>query len=156
MIAKLNCFHPIESMLLTQIFQKNTLECTETEDTAPINLPIANEIKKVKTKKEILSFTKYLKLLVMNTVLQCEFCEFEFSDQNSLFLHEAAHDPEMAFECRYCVIYVRRIKDIKVHWSSECNRNKRINYSNVNLMKLYVCNVCDERFDSLDSLCEHR
>lgn len=100
--------------------------------------------------------TDPLQVLVLTSVLQCEFCEYNFSNVDSLLLHEASHDPRRGFECTMCEIHVKTVKEIFDHWNAECPFERYDKERKVNLLTYYVCNVCEHKFKSLAELYDHR
>lgn len=97
-----------------------------------------------------------IKPTVIETKLQCEFCDFEFVDATNLFLHEASHNPFHGFECSYCKISVKTLKAITNHWSTECPYELYEYDHHINVKTLFACNVCEMKFGSLEDLYEHR
>ena len=104
----------------------------------------------------ITNVEEILEAVILNGILQCEFCDFLFSDVYSLFSHEISHDPIRGYECKSCCINVLTIREIIIHWQYECPYTKQETKLNINLKKYFVCNVCEIRFPSLDQLYEHR
>ncbi|XP_012155079.1 testis-specific zinc finger protein topi [Ceratitis capitata] len=99
----------------------------------------------------------YLKMVILSCILQCEFCDFVFSEVSYLFVHSACHLPERRFECFSCDIYMRTSKEICAHWQAECvfmRENLKVNQATT--QRYFVCNVCENKFQSLDQLHEHR
>ncbi|XP_058447989.1 testis-specific zinc finger protein topi [Malaya genurostris] len=99
---------------------------------------------------------KAIRIVILTTVFQCEFCEKHFSDLSSLYEHESLHDPAMGYECSLCEIKITRIKDTLNHRLSECVFREAWNEEFKSLSKYFACNVCDEQFASLPALYEHR
>lgn len=97
-----------------------------------------------------------LQVLVLTSVLQCEFCEYNFSSVDSLLLHEATHNPRRGYECTTCEIHVPTVKEIQAHWIGECPFERYDKDRKVNLLTYYVCNVCEHKFKSLTELYDHR
>lgn len=93
---------------------------------------------------------------VIQSKLRCEFCDFDFLDSAKLFHHEASHDPSNGYECAFCSITAPTTKTLSTHWSTECPFELYDKRRHINVKTLYVCNVCEERFTSLDDLYEHR
>lgn len=96
------------------------------------------------------------KLSVIESKLRCEFCDFEFIDAKKLFLHETSHNPGNGFECSYCQINVPILKAIVLHWTTECPFELYEIDHQINVRALFACNVCENRFNSLEELYEHR
>ncbi|XP_055374500.1 testis-specific zinc finger protein topi-like [Condylostylus longicornis] len=99
---------------------------------------------------------KFFEVLIMNDVLQCEFCEFIFSDCSHLLLHSAYHDPNSGFECISCEIKVQTSKEIFLHWQAECVFARELVRENLTIKRFYACNVCENKFSSLEQLTDHR
>ncbi|XP_011293298.2 testis-specific zinc finger protein topi [Musca domestica] len=100
---------------------------------------------------------KLLKMVILTCILQCEFCDFVFSDVSYLFVHTVCHIPERRFECFSCDICVKTSKEITNHWQTECvfmRENTKLH--EVTVQRYFVCNVCENKFPSLDLLHEHR
>lgn len=70
--------------------------------------------------------------------------------------HESVHDPARGYQCTNCEIYVDVIKDILIHWQIECPINYYGQKKNINLQTYFVCNVCQNKFSTLDQLYVHR
>ncbi|XP_039948537.1 testis-specific zinc finger protein topi [Bactrocera tryoni] len=99
----------------------------------------------------------YLKMVILSCILQCEFCDFVFSEVSYLFVHSACHLPERRFECFSCDIHMRTSKEICAHWQAECvfmRENLKVHQAST--QRYFVCNVCENKFQSLDQLHEHR
>lgn len=92
----------------------------------------------------------------MNALLQCEFCNYTFSDAKSLIQHSASHDPDDGYGCQLCEINVPTLKEIIMHRQTECTFTTIDRSQYINLPRLFVCNVCSIKFESLDQLYEHR
>lgn len=93
---------------------------------------------------------------VTRTKLRCEFCDYEFLDASKLFQHESSHNPTNGFECNTCRINVMSLKGILFHWSTECPYELYETERHINVKTLYACNVCENKFSTLDELYEHR
>uniref|UniRef100_A0A1A9WU83 C2H2-type domain-containing protein n=1 Tax=Glossina brevipalpis TaxID=37001 RepID=A0A1A9WU83_9MUSC len=94
-----------------------------------------------------------MKLLKM----ECEFCDLVFSEVSYLFVHSACHLPERRFECFACDIHVKTSKEISTHWQAECVfMRENIKIHQAATQRYFVCNVCENKFQSLDQLHEHR
>ncbi|XP_061389362.1 testis-specific zinc finger protein topi [Musca vetustissima] len=101
--------------------------------------------------------SKLLKMVILTCILQCEFCDFVFSDVSYLFVHTVCHSPERKFECFSCDICVRTTKEITNHWQTECvfmRENTKLH--EIAVQRYFVCNVCENKFPTLDQLHEHR
>ncbi|XP_065365853.1 testis-specific zinc finger protein topi [Calliphora vicina] len=99
----------------------------------------------------------YLKIVILSCILQCEFCDLVFSDVSYLFVHSACHLPFRRFECFACDIHVRTSKEICTHWHAECvfmRENLKVHHATT--QRYFVCNVCENKFQSMDLLHEHR
>uniref|UniRef100_A0A1B0A907 C2H2-type domain-containing protein n=1 Tax=Glossina pallidipes TaxID=7398 RepID=A0A1B0A907_GLOPL len=93
---------------------------------------------------------KYLKM-------ECEFCDLLFSEVSYLFFHSACHLPERRFECFSCDIHVRTSKEICTHWQAECVfMRESIKIHHATTQRYFACNVCENKFQSLDQLHGHR
>lgn len=97
-----------------------------------------------------------LDVIILETVLQCEFCDFLFADVTFLLIHASSHEPTEGFKCNYCDICSRNLKQMTNHWTSECPFQLYESQKHVNVTKLFVCNVCENKFKSLDDLYWHR
>lgn len=98
-----------------------------------------------------------IKILILSSVLQCEFCDFVFSNVDALLLHEGTHDPCQGYNCSMCNIHVCTIKEIAIHWQTECPFKRYESATrNTGLQTYFVCNVCENKFNSLAQLYEHR
>ncbi|XP_075154422.1 matotopetli isoform X2 [Haematobia irritans] len=115
------------------------------------NSKISNGLKHSDTKNN-----KYFKIVILNCVLQCEFCDFVFSDVSDLFKHSSCHRPERPFECFSCDIYVKTAKAITNHWTECVYVRENIRVYKVSIQRYFVCNVCENKFESIDILLEHR
>lgn len=99
----------------------------------------------------------FFKVVILGCVLQCEFCDFLFSDVSSLLEHSACHTPDRRFECFSCEISVHSYKEIVNHWQSECVvMRESYKLKRTNVQRYFVCNVCENKFQSLELLLEHR
>uniref|UniRef100_A0A336LDP1 CSON008828 protein n=1 Tax=Culicoides sonorensis TaxID=179676 RepID=A0A336LDP1_CULSO len=99
---------------------------------------------------------KYLKVIAASAILQCEFCDLVFTKTGDLFHHMFEHDSRSGFECTMCEISLPTIKEITHHWLSECVFVHFEQYRHINLVRYYVCNVCEEHFGHLEDLYHHR
>ena len=79
-----------------------------------------------------------------------------FSDAANLLVHSASHNPKRGFECYSCEIFVLTSKEMFLHWQAECPFARELLRNNYNLQKYYVCNVCENKFITLEQLFEHR
>lgn len=95
-------------------------------------------------------------VIVVNAQLQCEFCDFVFSDVAALFEHEAAHDPSRGYQCMKCSITVSELREIVVHWQFECTFVTIDKSGQINLRTYFVCNVCGGKFTNVQELYDHR
>ncbi|XP_021702499.1 testis-specific zinc finger protein topi-like [Aedes aegypti] len=102
------------------------------------------------------SLRKAFRIVILTTVFQCEFCDKHFSDLPSLFEHESLHDPASGYECTLCEIRIPCMKDMLFHRLNECVFRDAWNEEFRSLSKYFACNVCDEHFESLGALYEHR
>lgn len=102
------------------------------------------------------SSDKILKGVITGTILQCEFCDYSFSDELNLLKHESMHDPTIGFECFFCEINVITLKEISNHWHTECAFTRYETKRNISMPKVYLCNICGLRFNSLEQLYDHR
>lgn len=93
---------------------------------------------------------------MIESKIRCEFCDFEFLDSASLLLHSASHNPADGYECTNCDITSMTTIKLSSHWTSNCPFELYEKDKHVNVRALYVCNVCENKFDSLDELYEHR
>lgn len=100
--------------------------------------------------------TDPLQVLVLTSVLQCEFCEYNFSNVDSLLRHEATHDPRRGYECMMCEIHFPTLKESRAHRNAECPFERYDKGRKVNVLTYYVCNVCELKFKSLAELYDHR
>ncbi|XP_058818436.1 testis-specific zinc finger protein topi-like [Topomyia yanbarensis] len=103
-----------------------------------------------------LCLRKAIRVVILTTVFQCEFCEKHFSDLPSLYRHESMHDPVVGYECSLCEIKILSVKDTLYHRVNECVFREAWNNEFKNLSKYFACNVCDEQFANLAVLYEHR
>ncbi|XP_055592455.1 testis-specific zinc finger protein topi-like isoform X1 [Uranotaenia lowii] len=97
-----------------------------------------------------------IRVVILTTIFQCEFCSKFFSDLPSLYQHEAKHDPTSGYECTLCEIKIHSVKDIIFHRLNECVFRESWNKEFKSLSTYFACNVCDEQFESLLTLYEHR
>ncbi|KAL9894922.1 matotopetli isoform 1-T1 [Glossina fuscipes fuscipes] len=99
----------------------------------------------------------YLKMTILSCVLQCEFCDLLFSEVSFLFFHSACHLPERPFECFACDIHARTSKEICTHWQAECVfMRESVKIYHATTQRYFACNVCENKFQSLDQLHGHR
>lgn len=89
-------------------------------------------------------------------LLQCEFCDLIFADKMSLFFHEAEHHPEEGFQCTICKLFGLSLKDILIHRRCDCTVNLIEEHRLKTMHCLWVCNVCEEEFECLEHLIQHR
>lgn len=99
---------------------------------------------------------KILKGVITGTVFQCEFCDYLFADELHLLKHESIHDPLIGYECSFCKINFSTIKEISTHWHTECAFTRYETKRNISMPKLFLCNVCGLKFNSLEQLYDHR
>ncbi|KAL1404400.1 hypothetical protein pipiens_005368 [Culex pipiens pipiens] len=99
---------------------------------------------------------KATRIVILTTVFQCEFCEKYFSDLPALFRHEALHDPLVGYECTLCEIKIPSVKDTLFHRYNECVFREHWSEQFAALSRFFVCNVCDQQFETLLALYEHR
>ncbi|XP_055908570.1 testis-specific zinc finger protein topi isoform X2 [Eupeodes corollae] len=98
----------------------------------------------------------HLQMVILSCILQCEFCDMIFSQVSYLFAHSACHSPDRHFECSSCEIQVGTSKEIFMHWQAECVFSRENLKRGCSSQRFYVCNVCENKFGSLESLHEHR
>ncbi|KNC25036.1 Testis-specific zinc finger protein topi [Lucilia cuprina] len=99
----------------------------------------------------------YLKIVILSCILQCEFCDLIFSEVSYLFVHSACHLPFRRFECFSCDIHVRTSKEICTHWQAECVfMRENLKVHRTTTQRYFVCNVCENKFQSMELLHEHR
>ncbi|XP_050082684.1 testis-specific zinc finger protein topi-like [Anopheles aquasalis] len=102
-------------------------------------------------------FSQHLRIITINMVLLCEYCDAFFSDEGSLFYHESLHSPSHGFECLLCEKVGCNLQQIKLHRNGECSLYEKYQMQSFpTLPKQYCCNVCCNLFDNLDSLFIHR
>lgn len=123
--------------------------------------PLSIDLAKVECVDEIPSHLvrsnmKYLKVIAASSILQCEFCDVLFTKQGDLFHHMSEHDSRSGFQCTMCEISVTTLKEINLHWQTDCVFVRFEQYRHINLMRCYVCNVCEEHFTRLEDLYMHR
>ena len=97
-----------------------------------------------------------VRVIVIQNAFQCEFCDYVFSDLPSLFRHESLHDPEFGYECKTCEISTKTLKDICMHWNTDCIRMIDGQDNDISIDTLFACNSCSETFTSVAKLYEHR
>ncbi|GAB0088182.1 Testis-specific zinc finger protein topi [Sergentomyia squamirostris] len=97
-----------------------------------------------------------LDVVILSFVLQCEFCEFMFLNKEDLIRHSSCHDPTLGFMCFGCEINTQTSREILSHWQFECPFMRETTQKQISLQTLYLCNVCDTNFPSLDALYSHR
>lgn len=95
-------------------------------------------------------------VIILDAVLQCEFCDYLFSDATFLLIHSSTHEPTEGFKCNYCDINSRSLKQMTNHWTTECPFQLYESHKHVNVTKLFMCNVCENKFKTLDDLYWHR
>lgn len=101
-------------------------------------------------------FANPLQLIVLTSILQCEFCDYVFPNVDALLMHEGSHDPHRGYECTLCEIHVPTVKAIATHWRTECAFERYDEAKNTGLITYFVCNVCENKFKTLPELYEHR
>ncbi|XP_058120381.1 testis-specific zinc finger protein topi-like [Anopheles ziemanni] len=103
------------------------------------------------------AFRSQLRIIVMGIAYICEFCDIRFADQQSLFNHEALHDPTDGFQCVLCQTNVNTLDDILAHRLSEPEELKQQYVGEIpNVANVYCCKICKTSFASLQLLYEHR
>lgn len=105
---------------------------------------------------DVSNMADHFKAIIIPLVLQCEFCEYMFDNVNHLLNHEATHDPINGYECQMCEIKGLSASNIHLHWQTECAFMNSLHSPQVNVDKLFVCNICLEAFQSLNLLYTHR
>uniref|UniRef100_A0A1B0CGM3 Putative c2h2-type zn-finger protein n=1 Tax=Lutzomyia longipalpis TaxID=7200 RepID=A0A1B0CGM3_LUTLO len=97
-----------------------------------------------------------LKVVTLPFVLQCEFCEFVFMDKKDLLMHTSCHSPKLGFICTRCEVNFHTSKDILGHWQFDCPFMREATEDQIKLQKFFLCNVCSQKFATLDALYTHR
>lgn len=97
-----------------------------------------------------------IKPVVIESKLRCEFCDFAFLDMANLFQHQISHNPADGYECAYCSITSLTAKTLSNHWASDCAFELYEKKRHINVRMLYACNVCENKFPTLDELYDHR
>lgn len=97
-----------------------------------------------------------VRIVILTAVFQCEYCDKHFSDLPALYQHESLHDPICGYECTLCEIKIPSVKAALFHRLNECIFREAWNEEFKNLSKHFACNVCDEQFESLAALYDHR
>ncbi|XP_059611720.1 testis-specific zinc finger protein topi [Phlebotomus argentipes] len=98
----------------------------------------------------------FLTVVTLSFVLQCEFCEFVFMDKMDLLKHTSHHDPKLGFLCFSCEVNMHTSKEILSHWQFECPFVREATQEQIHLETFFLCNVCDNKFPTLDALHNHR
>lgn len=128
-------------------------QCLKLVEAASMELTSVESVSDV---TKVGSKMKYLKVIAASAVLQCEFCDVLFTKPGDLFRHMSEHDSRSGFECSMCEISVTTIKDITLHWQTDCVFVHFEQHRQINLIRCYVCNVCEEHFNRLEDLYLHR
>lgn len=95
-------------------------------------------------------------IVTLDKVFQCEFCDFLFDDEINLLEHESKHDSSVGFECTNCLISSPILKDILQHRDGECPYEVYSIGTQIYLAKFFVCHECNENFESVEKLFQHR
>ncbi|KAH8288469.1 hypothetical protein KR054_003190, partial [Drosophila jambulina] len=96
-------------------------------------------------------------ILVLGSVLQCEFCEYLFADITELLAHSATHPVKRRFECTACDIKMDTAKEARLHFETDCIFMRETMKSlSVSVSRFFVCNVCELKFANSELLQEHR
>uniref|UniRef100_A0A1B0CGR0 C2H2-type domain-containing protein n=2 Tax=Lutzomyia longipalpis TaxID=7200 RepID=A0A1B0CGR0_LUTLO len=97
-----------------------------------------------------------LKVVTLPFVLQCEFCEFVFMDKKDLLMHTSCHSPKLGFVCTRCEVNFHTSKDILGIGSLIAPFMREATEDQIKLQKFFLCNVCSQKFATLDALYTHR
>lgn len=100
--------------------------------------------------------TKFLKIIGASAILQCEYCNVVFTKTGDLFHHMSHHCSRKGYDCTSCKISVSTSKEIVNHWQNDCISMEFESTRKINLIKYFVCNVCEEYFVRLEDLHHHR
>ncbi|XP_017035797.1 testis-specific zinc finger protein topi [Drosophila kikkawai] len=119
------------------------------------------ELKKLENLKkvEILNSLEenLFSILVLGSVLQCEFCEYLFSDIRELLAHSATHPVKRRFECTACDIKMDTAKEARLHFETDCIfMRESLKSLSVSVSRFFACNVCELKFANSELLQEHR
>lgn len=95
-------------------------------------------------------------ILILDSLFQCEFCDFVFADNDSVITHENGHDSSIGFECTHCDINSKSLTFINNHRNNECAHHIYEIEKRINLKTNLLCNICESVFDTIEKLYEHR
>lgn len=62
----------------------------------------------------------YMKVMVVSSLLQCEFCNCLFTKFGDLVHHTSLHDPTKGYEFSNCEVGFATPKSLHEHWQSKC------------------------------------
>ncbi|XP_020813423.1 testis-specific zinc finger protein topi [Drosophila serrata] len=95
--------------------------------------------------------------VVLGSVLQCEFCDYLFSDITELLAHSATHPVKRRFECTACDIKMDTAKEARLHFEADCIfMREAVKSLSVSVSRFFVCNVCELKFANSELLQDHR
>lgn len=94
--------------------------------------------------------------IVLDSMLQCEFCDFLYDNEMALLEHESSHDSAVGFQCTWCNISCITLMAILQHRQSECPSRVYEREKRINLKTSFVCHECLGKFETEEKLFEHR
>lgn len=94
--------------------------------------------------------------LMVDQVIQCEFCDVLFADTNGLLQHKNTHSINTGYGCSSCQLASRNLKFILNHRNNECPYEMYEKNPAIGCKLCFACSECLETFDSLAVLYEHR
>lgn len=94
--------------------------------------------------------------IVLETMLQCEFCDYLYDNEMALLEHESTHDSAIGFQCTWCNISCSTLMAILQHRQSECPSRVYEQEKRINLKTHFVCHECFGKFETEEKLFEHR
>lgn len=132
----------------------------ETAEVAPVT--IKNESQEALTVIKFplpgpTSSSEIFRMININKIFHCEFCDSVFSNMKAMFVHVAIrHAPSASFQCNTCNLKVLTLKELLLHRRDECLNGKEVGKSLYKLACVWACNVCNLEFHGLEKLFLHR
>lgn len=100
--------------------------------------------------------TDLMQVVILSSLLQCEFCDLFFASLAALLRHSSTHDPRHGYECTGCDIRLPNVREAAAHWHTECPAERFDAARKSSVQRYFVCNVCENKFTTPAQLYDHR
>lgn len=112
------------------------------------NLTIQPEKTPHPEKQEVHTF----KMISVEQLFQCEFCNRTYANKEILKDHQNSHGTDRNYQCMFCNESFESYTNALIHWQHKCDLKTNL----FCLPKIIICKFCDKGFKSHELLYAHK